>query len=55
VLLFGLTPPVVGPLLAVDDEPLEVVLLGAEALADPPVAAEDELVVGVVAVEDAAP
>ena len=51
-LLLGVTPPVVGPLLAALDEPLEAELLVEEALDEPPVGVAEELVVGVVPVED---
>jgi hypothetical protein len=55
VLLLGLTPPVVGPLAAPLEEPVALELLGAEAVADPLLAATEELVVEVVVVERAAP
>jgi hypothetical protein len=48
----GLTPPVVGPLLAALEEPVEAALLVDGALEDVPVAVGAELVVAVVPVED---
>ena len=55
MLLLGLTPPVVGPLLAALEEPLDAAVeLLDVALDDPAVAGAEELVVGVVLVEDAA-
>jgi hypothetical protein len=53
-LLLGLTPPVVGPLVAELDEPPDDAVLLEEELDDPLVAGVEELVVGVVPVEDAA-
>lgn len=50
--VFGLTPPVVGPLLAALEELLEAALPVEGALEEPVVGAADELVVGVVPVED---
>jgi hypothetical protein len=50
--LLGLTPPVVGPLLAELEDPLEAELPVDEALEDPVVGAVEELVVGVVPVEE---
>jgi hypothetical protein len=52
-LVFGLTPPVVGPLLAPLVELPGSELLVEEAAEDPPVAVVEELVVAVVAVDEA--
>ena len=51
-LLFGLTPPVVGPLLAALEEPPEVALTDEEEVEEPAAGVTEELVVGIVLVED---